>query len=883
MRKTTSCCFNWSSVEQPGSFPYSIMFSILFLFLISLSGNLNAQVQCISPSDCDDNDVCTIDICTQAGECVYRHHCDDDQPCTEDQCDINSGILVCTNTAKDCDDGNPCTADACDAQTGECTNIYGCSLDPSCCDDGNPCTADACNTITNQCSNTYDCTLDPSCCDDGNPCTIDKCHRGICRSKDAIKLEFDYDHSLCAGQSVQIENESEGVDSNATYYLDIGSDGTIDGSISASSLPVDSTLVIPLTGDIDFTVIVVNPDGCSDTLSASITILDCDDGDPCTVDECDDEECEHSPLCIDGDPCTADSCINGQCIFTPLCDDGDPCTVDQCILGTGHYSDGNHDDDDDGNSDDDDGENDDDDGGDDDDDGVSYTCIFTSVCDDGDACTYDTCDSLGQCINTTISCDDSDPCTEDACEDGVCVHLGPSLSFDFNSPVCLGNEFHATNNSTGIDSNATYYLDLGSDGTIDLSVSASDLPADSSAVAPFAGSIDFTIVVVNADGCSDTLSSNLTIVDCDDGDPCTVDACSDGVCTYAPLCDDGDNCTVDVCDNGICSYTSSCDDGNPCTVDLCGGGWNDDDDDDGNHGSGGCIHRPLCYDGNSCTTDECIDGVCVFTPKVCNDNNPCTTDKCVGGKCKFYIIRCDDSDPCTNDACANGVCENTPVDCDDGNPCTIDECGIWDDDDDDGNGGCRHRPFCDDGDHCTRDICDNGVCTFLPIVCDDNNPCTTDRCFYGKCKFKRIKGCSSSSKQSDFSTEEFIGGEENDVTLTAYPNPFADKLNIEFTLIEDSEVKLEIYDITGQKITTLFEGYVNASAKNSFEYIPSGKVSGVLIYRLQTEYGTYYDKAILVKQFGLNKTGANRQPRFYLTIFFSQKIRTFTQSFLLRC
>jgi hypothetical protein len=106
--------------------------------------------------------------------------------------------------------------------------------------------------------------------------------------------------------------------------------------------------------------------------------LDCDDGNPCTLDHCvnyldlfgtgvSGPMCEHDPtndegrcelagisgvckgglcgeehlcdgvVCQDDDPCTEDSCAwNGTCAFTPVtCDDGDECTVDVCDAVTG--------------------------------------------------------------------------------------------------------------------------------------------------------------------------------------------------------------------------------------------------------------------------------------------------------------------------------------------------------------------------------------------------------------------------------------------------------------------------------------------------------------------------------------------------------------------
>src|SRR5262249_48039932 len=44
-------------------------------------------------------------------------------------------------------------------------------------------------------------------------------------------------------------------------------------------------------------------------------------------------------------------------------------------------------------------------------------------CDDGDACTIDTCDPVQGCHHARIDCDDGNPCTADACDGGgTCIH-----------------------------------------------------------------------------------------------------------------------------------------------------------------------------------------------------------------------------------------------------------------------------------------------------------------------------------------------------------------------------------------------------------------------------------------------------------------------------
>jgi len=99
--------------------------------------------------------------------------------------------------------------------------------------------------------------------------------------------------------------------------------------------------------------------------------------------------------CFDGDPCTNDHvCPNGQCGYPPI-PDGAACQNDGCHVGGTCQS------------------------------GV---CVGASLvnCDDGNACTADTCDpATGWCTHTAISCDDDNSCTRDTCSFMIgCFHTG---------------------------------------------------------------------------------------------------------------------------------------------------------------------------------------------------------------------------------------------------------------------------------------------------------------------------------------------------------------------------------------------------------------------------------------------------------------------------
>lgn len=218
-------------------------------------------------------------------------------------------------------------------------------------------------------------------------------------------------------------------------------------------------------------------------------------------------------------------------------------------------------------------------------------------------------------------------------------------------------------------------------------------------------------------------------------------------CDRAPLDDGG---TLSTRTAALCDV-AACDDGNPCTGDACSALF-------------GCLHRPLnraaCEDGDACTVgDRCYASQCLpGTPKVCRDGSVCTVDACLPAQgCVFTDLGCDDGSPCTMDICdkalgcffvsANGEpCEDGspctlddfcaakkcfpggPNPCDDANVCTADAC--------DPATGCTHDPVpdglpCDDGDSCTADdACGAGLCAPGPvIVCQDGSLCAAPGCF----------------------------------------------------------------------------------------------------------------------------------------------------------
>jgi hypothetical protein len=95
-------------------------------------------------------------------------------------------------------------------------------------------------------------------------------------------------------------------------------------------------------GRIGFELLGLVEDGGRDSGGAVACLSDaeCDDELPCTMDRCVEGRCqsaeaEDGTSCADGRFCTVDDrCEAGACVGTPRsCDDGDPCTLDSCDEG----------------------------------------------------------------------------------------------------------------------------------------------------------------------------------------------------------------------------------------------------------------------------------------------------------------------------------------------------------------------------------------------------------------------------------------------------------------------------------------------------------------------------------------------------------------------
>jgi hypothetical protein len=123
---------------------------------------------------CNDENLCTDDICDPQEGCFYLYNeapCSDGNPCTEkDHCVAGS----CAGSFLDCNDDNPCTDDSCKPLVG-CQNLPNTLV----CSDGNPCTLD------DQCASAVCLSGTYKDCNDNEVCTMDSCNEktGLCEHK----------------------------------------------------------------------------------------------------------------------------------------------------------------------------------------------------------------------------------------------------------------------------------------------------------------------------------------------------------------------------------------------------------------------------------------------------------------------------------------------------------------------------------------------------------------------------------------------------------------------------------------------------------------------------------------------------------------------------
>lgn len=79
-----------------------------------------------------------------------------------------------------------------------------------------------------------------------------------------------------------------------------------------------------------------------------------------------------------------------------------------------------------------------------------------------------------------------------------------------------------------------------------------------------------------------------------------------------------------------------------------------------------------------------------------------------------------------------------------------------------------------------------------------------------------------------------------------YPNPFNPGTKISYILPENGNIRLSVYNLLGQEIAVLHEGYHNAGAYSKY-FDATGLSSGIYIYKLETSKISLFNKMTLLK------------------------------------
>ena len=79
-----------------------------------------------------------------------------------------------------------------------------------------------------------------------------------------------------------------------------------------------------------------------------------------------------------------------------------------------------------------------------------------------------------------------------------------------------------------------------------------------------------------------------------------------------------------------------------------------------------------------------------------------------------------------------------------------------------------------------------------------------------------------------------------------YPNPFNPVTNIDFSIPQAGQVKMQVYDVTGKVVAELVNSRLNAGTYK-VDFDASKLSSGVYFYKIEAEGFTAIKKMMLVK------------------------------------
>jgi hypothetical protein len=90
---------------------------------------------------------------------------------------------------------------------------------------------------------------------------------------------------------------------------------------------------------------------------------------------------------------------------------------------------------------------------------------------------------------------------------------------------------------------------------------------------------------------------------------------------------------------------------------------------------------------------------------------------------------------------------------------------------------------------------------------------------------------SSDRKSKSGEISDLLKPAVDKISLKVYPNPFIERLNFEFISPEDAAVQIDICDISGRLVETVFKGMAEEGINYNIEFTPDAIPSGIYFYR----------------------------------------------------
>jgi hypothetical protein len=415
---------------------------------------------------------------------------------------------------------------------------------PVVCDDGVSCTVDACDEPTDSCAATPNdaacsdglhCNGAETCdallgcqtaaavvCDDGVACTVDACDEGA----DACVASPNHgacdDGLYCNGGETC--DALLGCQAGTPVVCDDGVACTTDACNEAT----DSCSATPSAAACDDGLYCTGAETCDALLGcqAGTPVACAGDGVACTVDACDEalDACASSPdhaACGDGVYCngaeTCDALLGCQAGAPVVCDDGIACTLDSCDEGTDSCA----------------------------------AAPDDAACGDGLFCNgFENCDTVLGCqAGTAVACSDGVACTVEWCDEATdSCHSTPNSAACDDGLYCTGAE---TCTPIGCLSGTPVVCNDGVACTVD----ACDEATDACSVTPNDAACSDGLFCTGAETCDVLLGCQAAAApNCDDGQVCTTDSCNEAadVCDHEAVpdgdvdghCDVADNCPL---------------------------------------------------------------------------------------------------------------------------------------------------------------------------------------------------------------------------------------------------------------------------------------------------------------------------------------------------